>query len=338
MPNTAQATPKNAAAAMNPMDRLGCIVVGIDFTACSAAAARQALRIAKWNRSRLHFVHVIDTVVVTEMESVLTAMQVNLREELVREARQEWETFAVGIPGAAEHPIEVTLNNRSYGILHAAKQSGADLIILGAYGTRAPDVGLGTIATSCVRDASRSVLLVREGQEGPYKNIVACVDFSPTSLRALGEAARVAAQDGAALHVISVLADTAHAFPYFTRSASAREAITRIERRTLLDRLHSFALPLKEEMKFLKPSYEVVESRNHASGILDFAGRTKADLVVLGTRGQTSLARLLLGTTAERVLRQSPCSVLAVKPEIVPEPLEEGLANAAMMQMASAKF
>ncbi|MBM4361664.1 MAG: universal stress protein, partial [Deltaproteobacteria bacterium] len=39
-----------------------------------------------------------------------------------------------------------------------------------------------------------------------------------------------------------------------------------------------------------------------------------ADLVVLGTRGRTNLRDLFLGSTAERVVRECPCSVLAVPP------------------------
>jgi universal stress protein E len=39
-----------------------------------------------------------------------------------------------------------------------------------------------------------------------------------------------------------------------------------------------------------------------------------ADLIVLGTRGRASIRDLLLGSTAERALAESRCSVLAVKP------------------------
>jgi nucleotide-binding universal stress UspA family protein len=39
-----------------------------------------------------------------------------------------------------------------------------------------------------------------------------------------------------------------------------------------------------------------------------------ADLTVLGTRGKTNLRDMLLGSAAERVLAESRCSVLAVKP------------------------
>jgi nucleotide-binding universal stress UspA family protein len=39
-----------------------------------------------------------------------------------------------------------------------------------------------------------------------------------------------------------------------------------------------------------------------------------ADLIVLGTRGHTNLRDVLLGSTAERALSESTCSILAVKP------------------------
>lgn len=38
------------------------------------------------------------------------------------------------------------------------------------------------------------------------------------------------------------------------------------------------------------------------------------DLVIVGTRGRTGLARALIGSTAERVVRHAPCSVMVVPP------------------------
>jgi universal stress protein A len=47
--------------------------------------------------------------------------------------------------------------------------------------------------------------------------------------------------------------------------------------------------------------------------ILDEADRLLADLIVMGTRGLTGLEHLVLGSTAERVIRLAPCPVLTVK-------------------------
>jgi nucleotide-binding universal stress UspA family protein len=51
------------------------------------------------------------------------------------------------------------------------------------------------------------------------------------------------------------------------------------------------------------------------------ASDRKADLIVMGTHGRTGLAHLMLGSTAERVVRLAPCPVLTVKAS--PEPTAE---------------
>jgi nucleotide-binding universal stress UspA family protein len=47
--------------------------------------------------------------------------------------------------------------------------------------------------------------------------------------------------------------------------------------------------------------------------ILRAAEETHSDVIVMGTHGRTALARLLLGSVAEAVLRKAPCPVLTVK-------------------------
>jgi universal stress protein A len=49
--------------------------------------------------------------------------------------------------------------------------------------------------------------------------------------------------------------------------------------------------------------------------IVETAKKTKADLIVMGTRGLTGLKHALLGSVAERTLRLAPCPVLTVKDE-----------------------
>jgi nucleotide-binding universal stress UspA family protein len=54
-----------------------------------------------------------------------------------------------------------------------------------------------------------------------------------------------------------------------------------------------------------------------ASEIVRLAKSEHADLIVLGTHGRTGIERLLLGSTAEQVLRRAPCPVLAVKEPVL---------------------
>jgi len=48
-------------------------------------------------------------------------------------------------------------------------------------------------------------------------------------------------------------------------------------------------------------------------GIVELAQRERATMIVMTTHGRTGIARVILGSVAEGVLRHSPCPVLTVK-------------------------
>lgn len=296
------------------MQQLTSIVVGVDFTTGAAAALREAIRIAAWNRSGLSVVHVIDTLVVMDLEEALSEFQMSLRDDLVAQARGEWANFAAGIDGASSLELQVRINNRAVGIIGAARDAQADLLVVGAYGAHGQHTGIGSVAGSCVRHAPCDVLLVRDQQKGPFRTIVACVDFSPTSLSALDRASRIAAQDGAALHILHVFDAPWHQLNYRSLPAGPGPSFEAAHRDAVLTRLGNFSMSLGHEITYLKPTICLHDHRGHRSGIVDYAARVNADLIVMGTRGGTNVRDVLLGTTAEKTLRQSTCSVLAVKP------------------------
>ena len=49
--------------------------------------------------------------------------------------------------------------------------------------------------------------------------------------------------------------------------------------------------------------------------VVRYAKAENIDLIVIGTHGRGGLAHVLLGSTAERVVRKAPCPVLSVRPE-----------------------
>jgi nucleotide-binding universal stress UspA family protein len=66
--------------------------------------------------------------------------------------------------------------------------------------------------------------------------------------------------------------------------------------------------------------------------IVDYARDAHFDMIVMGTHGRTGVDRLLMGSVAEKVLRDAPCSVLVIKlPRAVPR------ANHPDVAMAAAK-
>ncbi len=57
----------------------------------------------------------------------------------------------------------------------------------------------------------------------------------------------------------------------------------------------------------------VVRSANAADAICELASDQNVDLIILGTTGLTGVARFLIGSVAERVVRHAPCPVLVMR-------------------------
>lgn len=288
------------------------ILVGTDFSSCSAAAIRHAGHLAQTSGASLKAFHVIDTFATFQLQADLSELQRDISRGLLEDANDAWRQFTDEHRlGGIVQIFEVQIGNRVPALLAKAKTIRADLFVAGAFGDRKPDLGIGTIATGCVRHAHCDVLIVRDTHQGPFRSILACVDFSPISRKALDRAAQLAAQEKAALHVLHVYPGPTAAFPFLTSLVKDWvEVVTDFESRALAQ-LKAFCAPIANDAI----SFHVVESVRHGREIATFARTHAIDLLVLGKRGHSNARDILLGTTAERELRDSPCSVLVVAPD-----------------------
>ncbi|GJQ30092.1 MAG: hypothetical protein HBSAPP03_19760 [Phycisphaerae bacterium] len=295
------------------MSSLTNILVGIDFTPCSRVALGHALRLAAASGAAVHAVHVLDTLVVLDLEEALSPVQQGIRDGLLRDARDTWAKFTAGLP-ADKVTFDVFINNRLEGIRLKARDVKADLLVMGAYGERAPDVGVGTVATACVRHVPADVLLVRDTHPGKFTSIAVGVDFSETSLKAVQRAATIARLDGAALHAVHVYDGPWHHLHYKSPTPEAAPEYQKQYTLALRGRLASFLAPVRAANPGLTIHEVLHDARGHRAALTSVAASVNADLLALGTRGRTNLRDVLLGSTAEKALTHSRCAVLAVKP------------------------
>lgn len=61
------------------------------------------------------------------------------------------------------------------------------------------------------------------------------------------------------------------------------------------------------------PVHHVLLDGDPATEIVRYAADAGIDLIVMGTHGRSGLERLLVGSVTEKVMREAPCSVMAVK-------------------------
>lgn len=290
------------------MNKLKTILLGTDFSPCAAAARQQAVRLAHWNNARLQALHVVDVLAVREYAEAFEQPLMLVEKEVVEQTDRrlkEW-LAPTGTSIAGETIIGMPLDV----LLTRTKELEASLLVLGARGETTMHNDAGNLALKCLRKTQTKVMLVHENHAGPFRNVVACVDFSETARVAVEQARRVAGQDQSQVHFIHVFSGPWRRLPLRLETPQALTDSEQQYRARLEGRLREFV----GDTKGLPAKFQVVEADRVAAGIAEYARANATDLLVLGSKGQSNLKYLLLGSTVERLLREVPCSVLVVRP------------------------
>lgn len=146
-----------------------------------------------------------------------------------------------------------------------------------------------------------------------YQRILVPLDGSATSMRGLEEAIRIASARNARLRLLNVIDDTllvpaAYANPVGdlgnvidSLAASGRNALE-------LGAKRAAKRAVQVEQAQVRAGLRAV-----SDVILGEARKWRADLIVMGTHGRRGVKRLVLGSDAERVLREASVPVLLVR-------------------------
>ncbi len=294
------------------------ILIAVDFSTGSRAALEQASRLAQIHGSRLHVLHVIDAAALATLadrrgEAFESAAQ--SATEGGRRALESWLAQSLMPDG---YEITLVIGVPLHEILEHAKSLHADLLVAGIAGEGENSVGAGSVSSKLARKSVIHVLLVRTGQSQPFQKIVACVDFSDHALRVLALTRELALHDHASVDFLHVWQDLGSMLPVmgpFGESGLSLANATMAPRDELItaiqEQLHAF---IQTHAQGLTHTEVLHEDRKTGRGIADHARESGADLIIIGALGRTNLRYLLLGSTVERVLIQSACSVLVVKP------------------------
>lgn len=145
-----------------------------------------------------------------------------------------------------------------------------------------------------------------------YQRILVPTDFSEGVKEALSHAAALGREYKSTLILLHVLDSRFYpsgffpSYDYFTRLLTEFKAKAKAEMENLSRSPRFRGIPLESQIREGDPATAIVEA----------AKDEKADLVVMGTHGQTALEHVLVGSTAEKVVRTCPCPVLTVRSRV----------------------
>ena len=292
----------------NRVFRFKRILCPVDFSPASLRAFDLAVQVASIHGGRVHVLHVIPRIVASLMDIPITTSRWTAAQEekakrelpkLTERARKQ------GISAATE----IRVGDIDIQILKAAKETKADLLAMGTHGRRGFERwALGSVAERMLRYSPIPVLLTaytgKEVAPGKIRKILLPIDFSQAVTDAIGHGVDIAAKAGASILLLHVIQDRSAAVDW----KSFPDQTSAIHKR--LEQL----IPVRS--KLLRDIDARVESGEPYRVILKTIKESKPSLVVLGTHGHGFVHRVMVGSTAERVIRggAAMCPMLMIPP------------------------
>jgi universal stress protein A len=154
-----------------------------------------------------------------------------------------------------------------------------------------------------------------DGADPGYAKVLVPIDFSEHSKRTVAYATRTAIRNNSTVYLLHVFQVPDYVVtPYARRKQRCTEVQSQVDAAELEARenLTLFAEELSNKgvnvQPYLRVGYpfdEIVQTANHFD----------VDLIIIGSHGRSRVSRLLVGSTAERVVAHARCPVLVVKGE-----------------------
>ena len=142
------------------------------------------------------------------------------------------------------------------------------------------------------------------------RSILAPTDFSQHAAKAVRYACLLAERLGSELHLLHVLSDIVPVGPDPTLTPVLPPEFYTESREQALETLG----------RTLEPSWGCPQSVERAvrwgdpvEEVVTYAREQSNDLIVIATHGRTGLSHVLLGSVAERIVREAPCPVLTIR-------------------------
>jgi len=276
------------------------ILCPIDFSDNSIAALDQAARLARKSDALLYLMYVefIPMSSPAELANYVTVSTEPGKLRLEQIARKHL--------ARVRHELVVQVGWPAELIERAAQDLDVDLVVMATSGrSGVARFFLGSIAEHVVRTSKRPVLSFGPGAAlGALKRILCPVDFDPQSIAALNFGWRLAQEYRAALSLLHVVRAP------FEPSEVPVEPITpewEQDARAQLAKVAADNLGAKAKYKLL------VRRGNPAGAILEVERELRPDMIVMATHGRGGLSHLVLGSVADRIVRESSVPVLTVR-------------------------
>ncbi|MBD1389606.1 universal stress protein UspE [Neiella sp. HB171785] len=261
-----------------------------------------------------------------EMTTMLSVQEREAMRETVIASQREWLTDVLAqYPTEVKTEVHVIWHNRPFeAVIHHAMRCGIDLIIKA---TRSHDTLKSVIFTPTdwhlLRKSPVPVLLVKEHDWPENGKVIAAVDAGNDDDSHAGLNQAIISQSVKLCELVGAETYLVNSYPGAPLNISVEIPDFDPESYNNAVKKHHQA-----EVKKLAEGFAIDDHHWHVGEGLPedvipaYARQLDAELVVMGTVGRTGISAALIGNTAEHVIDQLNCDVLAIKPEGFESPVK----------------
>lgn len=289
----------------------------------------RAVALAEANQARLTVITVLPLARATFGMPATQRAAEDLEQSLKREHLRELELLTAPHADRVAVTHDVLFGTGFLEVIRLVLAQGHDLLVKTAENPSFVQRLFGSNDMQLLRECPCPVWLTHPEEKADYESIVAAVDFdtdvpgeheAELNAQIIELASAVALSDPADLHLLHVWDAPAEMMLRHWSSnpvvdgASYAQAVRSASEKGMQQLATALRSLLGDEAyEYLAPDFHLVRG-SPSTMIPTMAHQLDADLVVMGTVGRTGIAGLFIGNTAEMVLEQVQCSVLAVKP------------------------
>lgn len=287
------------------------ILMATDFSKSAGFALKRAIQFSKESKAALSILHVFREDWLERFAQMVSKTKNSQFLELKRNVQKIFNQEVKPHIEKGKSNFVIKLGREDQEIIQYAKDKTFDLMVIGAHGHYYfHEYFLGTTAESIVKNAPCPVLVVKKKPNFTYIKIIVPIDFSSASKHALQYACDLFPNsDIHVLHVEDLWYDQSTRHPYMENRREGR--LHKELRDSLNQKMHAF---IKQCGVSGHKISTIIRGGYPARVIANEVNKKKFDLVIIGTRGQTKLRYLLLGSVAERVLQEVATDIIAVPP------------------------
>ncbi len=286
------------------------VLTGTDFTAIAEAGVDEGIQLAKrLGAERLHKVHVLDHAM---FEPVLVPIAPEAERAILQEAQDRLTSTHQEVEGLTLS-YQTLIGTPARAMSEVARSLPADLIVMSSHGRGGfSKLMLGSVASGLVRSAPCPVLVLGPNRPMPEKTqtVLAAIDRSEVSPRVLEQAPTFARLEKARLVVLSLLE---RALPLSDAQRVKAEDEVRAQIERMLSAIGPLDVDVQIEVMSRAPASQVIKEVTELMG---------AGMCVLGTSGRGFWHRMIVGSTATKVLAESTVPVLVVPYDVREAPAE----------------